>query len=203
MPALEKLLSALLGQAFRQTSHVWLHYVHTHEGSGGWPPHIDGHSNSNRVSVWIPLSDATLANGCMHLIPRHLVPARVAENFLELETVSMEELKVLLQSMRAMPARAGSVLCWDYGMIHWGARVLEPLEPRISLAASFIGEGAEPTAKEPPLLDGRAGWPTFTERLQLIGKAIMTYEKREPLMRRYAPLAEHLRDLTASVGVES
>jgi hypothetical protein len=61
---------------------------------------------------------------------------------------------------------------------------------------SFIGEQTEPTKKEPPLFDVRSDLPTFSERLQMIGKGILTYQSREPLMFRFRELAERLVENT-------
>ena len=191
VPALEKLLSGLLGESYREVlHHVWCHYVLAHERSGGWPPHIDGHRN--RVTVWIALGDATLANGCMYLIPRNLTPQRILGRYKEIDAFTIAELRELLQSSRALPVPAGSVLGWGYDVIHWGASVVEPTTPRISISLEFAGVELE-TASDKiyrPEIDG--GLPSFSMRIKIASNAILDYKKFEPLAIRYAGLAERL-----------
>jgi hypothetical protein len=66
--SLERLVSAFLGEGYKQTSALWTYYVSARKGSTGWAPHVDG-SGDQRLSVWIPLTDATLDNGCIYVIP--------------------------------------------------------------------------------------------------------------------------------------
>ncbi len=190
-PSLRRLLDGVLGAGYRQTSHVWCHYVRPGRGQGGWPPHVDGHRQGKRITVWIPLTDATLDNGCIYLIPRDLIASETAEAFIRTEAVGFSELAELLQGSRALPARAGSVLGWDYPLIHWGAKCARPGEPRISVAVAFLGADTEHTTREPPLIEGGT-LPGFSQRLQLIGKAIETYQRREPWMIRYQELGQRL-----------
>src|SRR5262249_39390234 len=68
-----RLLLSLLGQGFRQNSNVWLYYITPHAGSSGWPPHIDG-NGEQRLTIWVPLTDSTLENGCIYVVPRNLIP---------------------------------------------------------------------------------------------------------------------------------
>ncbi len=120
--SLVRLLGHILGQGYRQTSHVWCHYVRQGRGEGGWPPHVDGFREEKRVTVWIPLGDATLDNGCIYVVPRDLVSREVANGFLNMQTISSADASALLQSSRALPAQAGSILGWDYTLIHWGSK---------------------------------------------------------------------------------
>src|SRR5262249_58094823 len=73
IPAITTLLSATLGRGFRQIPHVWVHVVPPIEGGRGWTPHVDGYQN-DRISVWLALSDATVENECMHLVPKADAP---------------------------------------------------------------------------------------------------------------------------------
>src|SRR5439155_714271 len=84
-----------------------------------------------------PLSDATLDNGCIYLIPRDLIAAETAEAFIRTQTVGFAELAELLQGSRALPARAGSVLGRDYPLIHWGAKRALPRDTRAVVAAAL------------------------------------------------------------------
>jgi hypothetical protein len=199
-PSLVRLLGHILGQGYKQTSHVWCHYVRGSRGEGGWAPHIDGSREDKRITVWIPLSDATLDNGCIYVVPRDLVSPEIAKSFLNMQTISSADASALLQSSRALPAKAGSILGWDYTLIHWGAKCGWPGKPRISIAVAFIASDTEPTTREPPLLDGSGTPPTFAQRLHLIGKGIQTYQKREPLMIRYQEIAQRLLQQSETDG---
>jgi hypothetical protein len=199
-PYVLRLLENILGQGYRQTSHVWCHYVREGRGEGGWPPHVDGFREEKRITVWIPLSDATLDNGCIYVVPRDLVSREIANGFLNMQTISSADASSLLQASRALPAQAGSILGWDYTLIHWGSKCGWPGNPRISIAVTFIASDTEPTKREPPLLDGTGTPPYFAQRLHLIGKGIQTYQKREPLMIRYQEIAQRLLQQSETVG---
>jgi len=198
--SLMRLLGDILGQGYRQTSHVWCHYVHQGRGEGGWPPHVDGFREEKRITVWIPLSDATLDNGCIYVVPRDLVSREIANGFLNTGTISSADASALLQASRALPAQAGSILGWDYTLIHWGSKCGSPGNPRISVAVAFIASDTEPSTREPPLLDGSGTPPNFAQRLHLIGKGIQTYQKREPLMIRYQEIGQRLLQQSGTVG---
>ena len=87
-----------------------------------------------------------------------------------------------------MPAEAGSVLGWHFGIIHWGSTASDGREPRISVAYEFIGRDVTPLAEELPLLEAQSGIPSFQQRLEMIGKALVAYRKFEPRMERYLEL---------------
>jgi hypothetical protein len=190
-PSLVHLLSEILGPGYKQTSNAWCHYVAPNKAWGGWSPHIDGFNMPNRLSVWIPFSDATLENGCMYVVPQYRVPETVGD-FSKLTNVSRAELQALLQGSRALPVQAGSILGWHFQLIHWGSTPGHAEHPRISMAVEFIAGHAEPVNDEEPLFDGCAGVPTFQQRLEVIGKGILEYEDFEPPLFRYRELANRL-----------
>jgi ectoine hydroxylase-related dioxygenase (phytanoyl-CoA dioxygenase family) len=190
-PSLVQLLSEVLGPGYKQNSNAWCHYVAPNKGSSGWSPHIDGYNMPNRLSVWIPFSEATLENGCMYVVPQDRVPETVGD-FSKLTNISRAELQALLQSSRALPAPAGSILGWHFQLIHWGSTAGRAEHPRISMAVEFIAKHAEPINREEPLFEGCAALPTFPQRLQVIGKGILQYERFEPTLCRYRELANRL-----------
>jgi hypothetical protein len=194
-PAVTRLLAAALGPGFMQLPNPWAHYVHP--GTEGWNPHIDGRYGPGKLSLWIALSDATLDNGCMCLVPKTRVPDRIARGWERLKNVSRAELRALLQGSRALPVRAGSVLGWESGIIHWGLSSLPGAAPRISIALEFIRSGIKRQNPGNPFVDPRAELPSFRQRLNMIGRAILSYEEFEPRMLRYLGLA---RRLVSSVG---
>jgi len=199
IPPLVELLSGALGPGYKQNSNSWCHYIPPRSGSAGWGPHMDGFNRSNRLSIWIPLSDATLQNGCMYVIPQHVVPETLRD-FSTLENVSRAELQTLLQGSRAVPAQAGSVLGWHFQLIHWGSTVAQAEHARISLTMEFVGDQAEPKTDEHPLFEGHAALPTFPQRLHVIGKGILDYERFELRLIRYRELAKRLVDRVGRFG---
>ena len=78
------------------------------------------------LCVWMPLTDATLDTGCLHVLPRgadrtwddpdhpdHLRPA-------EREPGGGAAVRFSLADVRALPAEAGSVCAWAGQTVHWG-----------------------------------------------------------------------------------
>jgi Phytanoyl-CoA dioxygenase (PhyH) len=190
-PSLEGLLSVVLGPDFKQNSLIWTYYVSPRQESAGWRPHVDA-GGSERVTIWIPLTDASVDNGCINVIPRNLVPDSLPDNFMQWQGVTTNELGQLLQVSRALPADAGSLLGWHHGLIHWGSRSHgTSTTPRISIAGEFLGNPAIPHRSELPLLN-RMILPTFEQRVHMIGKAIIEYAKFEPLMLVHEELAKAL-----------
>jgi len=189
-PALVRLLSAILGPGYKQIPKIWTHYVEP-EGGTGWPPHTDGAGNPNRVTVWVALSDATLENGCMYFVPKDSAPARIGRNFPRLKTVTQKTMRTLLMNTRALPVSAGGILCWDHSVIHWGSKSIGMAEPRLAISLEFIAGSEKLMSDEIPLLDAHA-LPTFAQRLDAIGKALLAYQKFEPIVIRYTELAKEL-----------
>ncbi len=92
---------------------------------------------------------------------------------------------------RALPVSAGGIICWDHSVIHWGSKSSRMAELRLAISLEFIAESEKPKSDEVPLLDAHA-LPTFSQRLDAIGKALLAYQKFEPLVTRYAELAKEL-----------
>jgi hypothetical protein len=203
-PALKRFLRSVLGREYRQLPRIWCHFIDTAAGNSGWAPHVDGPMDSGRVSLWFPLSDATLDNGCMYVIPKGRVPQ---ETFLKFagrhEGANPHEVRVLLQSTRALPATAGSVIGWEFGLIHWGASVGAAHEPRISFALEFIGPGVPLEQYENGLINPESALLSFEERLRIVGTCIWAYQKFEPRMVRFLDLAERLAVGSAKPPVRS
>lgn len=194
VPSLVRLLSTILGPGYRQKANIWSFHIPTVVGNAGWPPHVDGGESGrqNRLSLWIPLDDATLDNGCMYVLPRRRIPDRIRDPTLWKNALCKTDVKLLLQSCRALPARAGSVLGWDFDIIHWGSRRDAVGKPRVSIAMEFLSAAEKPDEEEQPVFDIEGALPTFAQRLHLIAKAILSYQNFEPLMVRYKDLAERI-----------
>lgn len=188
-PSLARVLSARLGAGYRQSSAIWAHRVDPQRRAGGWAPHVDSGKGIERLSLWIPLADATIDNGCIYIIPADRVPASLPANYLEWTSISVGELQQLLHAVTPLPASRGSVLGWNHALVHWGGQTTGG-HLRISIAVEFLAEAANPLPAELPMFD--SDLPDFTARLRAIGQAIRAYEKFEPLMGRYLGLAARL-----------
>jgi phytanoyl-CoA hydroxylase len=90
-----------------------------HQDKSYWPG-----ANANPViTVWIPLVDSTLENGCLHLIPgTHTKPAVAhgsesysGTKYLELPAAYIERRK---REILALPMRAGSAVLFNDRLIH-------------------------------------------------------------------------------------
>lgn len=190
-PSIVRLLSRKLGAGYLQTAGVWTYHVDPRNQGSGWWPHVDSRNNTERLTIWIPLTDAHVGNGCMYVIPQDCMPCGLSGCYLEWTSVSRQELEILLHSATPLPAACGSLLGWNNSVIHWGGRALEfTASPRVSIAAEFLSEGTIPGSGETPVFD--AMLPDFADRLRVIGQAILAYDKFEPLMRKYRDLATKL-----------
>jgi hypothetical protein len=175
-PQMKKLLTHCLGENYRQKAAAWIHLVRPKLGSRGWSPHVDIHAKEGNplredgaprfLSVWIPLTNATLGNGCMYLLPAD----RAKPGTLDPE-VNMYE---ILHATQAIPMSAGTVGVWRQDILHWGSHAGENAsEPRISVALEF-----QSYAKSNPifgLMAGSAALPTLEARLFFIAKQVSYY----------------------------
>jgi len=194
-PSMVRLVSGFLGPDYRQNVIIWTYYVAPVSGASGWQPHFDSSEGSSRLTVWIPLTDATIENGCMYVIPCDRMPPTLPTAYADFSAVTREEVGQLLQAVKALPAPAGALLGWHHQLIHWGSTSSGHTRPRISIAVVFIAGGSEPKDTELPLLDP-VRLPPFPERLRMIGRAIGAYKEYEPLMHRYAGLGKNLAETT-------
>lgn len=167
---LRPLISHFLGDHFSLLPNFWAWHIPTVEGTSGWPRHrdcegetrfenTDGSQTLMSMSLWLPLSDATVDNGCMHVLPRSWGASDDHQKGLPL------------------PAQAGSVLGWAQDLEHWSGQVKGcATSPRISLSLEFQNAAFAPMAQ--PLLDLDAP-PPFEQRLALIRQQIPKYSHLE------------------------
>jgi ectoine hydroxylase-related dioxygenase (phytanoyl-CoA dioxygenase family) len=185
---------SLLGPDVLQRPHFWMHYVAPYQGSAGWAPHVDS-LKPGRITLWIALSEATLNNGCMYAIPRSTVPDGFIASLESPTTVDWNDACALLQNCRPLPCPAGSMLGWAHDVLHWGAACRHATAPRISLSFEFVSGEEVPSAGSPPLmLVDPLHLPTFSQRLQMISHAILSYERFNPKIACYREVARRLID---------
>jgi hypothetical protein len=207
-PSLVKLLSSALGPGYRLSPRVWAFCVPAEKGAAGWPPHVDGGAGTHttdRMTLWLPLGDATLENGCMVVVPKDRLPEGTPDAFAnDMSRLPPATWRAMLQGSRALPARKGSILGWDFQVIHWSGIVDDAEAPRVSLAVEAFGEDIVPTPSEEPMLDP-GELPGLRERLRAIARGLLSYERFEPAMLRFTGLARRLLeviDQEESSGVE-
>ncbi len=196
-PSFRTLAAEMFGPGCRQSPRVWAFHVGTEDGASGWPPHVDGGHlthTADRITLWIPITDATLENGCLNVVPKNLLPSSLPDEFAnDASGISPKVWRTMLQGARALPAKAGAILAWDFQVVHWSSFCDGAIEPRLSLAVEIIGPSAEPVESELPLFD-LASLPPFEDRLRAISKGILSYQRFEPLTLRYLGLARRILD---------
>lgn len=192
LPELSDLLASQIGAGYAQIPHIWTHVVPAMVGSAGWAPHFDG-PTSGRASIWIALTDATLANGCMHVVSHRRLAGSFATEPIETGMVSLADALRALHGVRALPVTAGSVLGWTFDVLHWGGPCLSPSGARRAVSMEFLAAGASPNPDEMPLLRLADTLPSFLERLHMVATAVLAYEKFEPGLVRYRAVAKQLR----------
>lgn len=155
------------------------------------------------LTVWIPVNDATLENGCMYVVPREF-----DENFDRPEDhghmrsatavrgTSVCKLRFPVNGARALPAQSGSLLVWNGNTIHWGAGCSQYTSspPRKSIAMTFFRRSSAVARRQ---LDGNeAGVPITQEcardmssnrRLALIARSLLLYNQWHTLKSSAVP----------------
>jgi hypothetical protein len=188
---LREIAAALLGQGPLLIPAVAVHYVDV-GGSRGWAPHTDGTQFDDRLTTWVPLTDATLVNGCIYVVPRSEDLDEAMTRFNTVETTHADAV-ALMQRARALPAPAGSVLGWAFDVLHWGSVSLGAPTPRVSVAYEWLGPDGYPEEHELPLLNLDDGLPSLAERLDLIARSILSYDRFDPALLPFEGLAKKLR----------
>jgi hypothetical protein len=96
-----------------------------HRDSLGPDPAVVGGGRPTILTVWIPLTDVSPAESCLYVVPRS------ADDQFQSGAQGVTADSVDLQSIRAVPAAAGSV-------IHWGSRSwADARGPRIAITTYF------------------------------------------------------------------
>jgi len=189
-PSLRQLLADALGEEFKALPQVVVHYVHPGIGAG-WGPHVDFSDRCDRFTIWLALSDATVSNGCMYILPYNRIPQELRKKWASNESLGREEVKKLLHATQTLPVSAGCVLGWEGDVIHWGAHSTDSENPRVSLSVVYIRAEKDPMVDEIPLLSAHTV-PGFPERLISVGNAIRFYQVHVPALRKFSVLGQRL-----------
>ncbi|MFM7022557.1 MAG: phytanoyl-CoA dioxygenase family protein [Flavobacteriales bacterium] len=199
-PSLLKLLPQTLGEGYKAMPHAVVHYVHPETGAG-WSPHVDFSSRDDRFTVWMPISEATIDNGCMYAIAQNRVSPELLQKWINMEDLSHREIKVLLQASRALPIEAGGVLAWESKVIHWGTMSSANVQPRVSLSVVYLRENITPHPDEIPLLLPEAR-PTYAQKMLTVAKAIGYYKAHVLALHKYIEMATKIETMYRSQAEE-
>ena len=133
------------------------------------------------MSLWVPVNDVTLDNGCMYVVPKEFDANFARDGAYEHMQVLTEGslkgqqfLNFPLDVVRPLPAASGSLLGWWGNLVHWGSSCTRrgAADPRASLAFVFRRADAVHDLKQPCLR--RADLPDFSlpDRLLLVHQAL-------------------------------
>lgn len=183
---LSKVMEPVLGKDYKITiAGMWA--WHIAKDGEGFPHHRDMFAKNfledgrpEHLTVWIPFTDVTTLSSCMHVLPTNLDPHFPDD----LHTIEIKN----YSHIRALPAKAGSILAWNANIVHWGSKASKWSEkPRISIAMDFSRADADMDAESlsyaggPDDLNSNFGKElTFEQRLNAIGEAIAFYKARIP-----------------------
>ena len=150
------------------------------------------------LNVWIPINDATLDNGCIHILPREFDPCFARpDDHAHMRAAtgapggkSVCKIRFPLQCSRALPAPAGSLLAWSGNTIHWGSTCSRyaASPPRKSIAMAFRRRDvAQLEGAGPPITQERARAMTMDGRLALIARSLLLYNQWHTLKASVVP----------------
>ncbi|CAN5621585.1 hypothetical protein BH10CYA1_BH10CYA1_42450 [soil metagenome] len=198
---LKQLFEAILGEQYKQVPNFWCWYVDTNKQSKGWGHHRDRPSVNTildtglpaTLTTWIPLTNATPANGCIYIVPSSHDPNYPPG---DLDRRDMHE----LQNIRALPASAGDVLGWTEALLHWGSRSShKATNPRVSI--SFTFQRADQNPFEVPLFEP-SRYQLFNERLGLIAQNVCNYQAQGPTTPEILFACRRLSGLIPTISIQ-
>lgn len=187
--SLHDLLAHILGWDYKALPAFWA--WHIRPGGSGWVPHRDRGRRSLApdgtplsLTLWIPLSEASLQNSCIYVLPSyHDLTYNTAK-----ETVHDTASPMAV----ALPAVPGDYLCWNQALLHWGSKAGPCLSgPRISMSAEFQCGDASPL--DLPLIQPLSSL-TFERRLLLVAVQMLRYRHMHVLSSELQEMAERICD---------
>jgi hypothetical protein len=188
---LHGLLGHNLGPDYSLLPAFWAWHIDPKSDESGWTPHRDrGRMALNpdgtpkALTVWLPLTDATTLNGCIYLVPADRDPTY--------NTPDEDRPRFAHADIRALPAKAGSILCWNQAVLHWGSHSTKRApHPRISMAFEFQRGDIEQLQSVliPPLV-----LPPFRDRLIFTCLQILQYKHMYPLSAQMEAMVQGILD---------
>jgi ectoine hydroxylase-related dioxygenase (phytanoyl-CoA dioxygenase family) len=199
----------------------------------GWTPHRDSYADSDvlfadgspqKLSVWLPLTDATTLNGCMYILPADRDPSygnishtntgsstdtdtgtttsissNNNNNNIDIIDEGGQHWSTFIQDFRALPAAAQSVLMWNFRVYHYGAHSsTRATHPRYSVGVEFTHEEAEIFKDNPHRLNKGTydplTVPGFQERLWLVAKQVQQFSQRGAIAKDVLAFATGVLD---------
>jgi hypothetical protein len=149
LQGLESPFAPVLGEGYRVKADFWVWHVGCGPKHRGWRVHrdavfIDKFGPESHVypdgrprmcTLWVALTDATLANSCMYLLPKSRdAQFKAFMAGLDFHWIQALHARVDPSQARPAPVPAGSVLGWVPYLLHWGGpSSSEAIAPRISV----------------------------------------------------------------------
>ncbi|MBX3190010.1 MAG: phytanoyl-CoA dioxygenase family protein [Labilithrix sp.] len=181
-------LSRATGAPYVLVPDAWAFRVPPGPEHGGWAPHRGTYELSvdrrapDVLNVWIAVTDATIDNSCMFVVPLDRDPAYPGDLGSHLAA---------RDGGVALPAPAGTALVWNANVLHWGGPSTRLARaPRVSITFT-LARGTDRGVVDVARLDHRA-------RLDLVADQIQAYGDRDPTLgaalRRWADVTVGLRN---------
>ncbi len=175
---LREALSHIMGSDYQIMPAFWTWCLMPGKEAVGFPPHRDRgrvslfeDGRAKSLTIWIALTEATAENGCMYLLPADLDP--------QYNTADEQNWSFPYNDVRALPCPAGTIMCWNQAILHWGGRSSKRAQnPRISISLEFQRADVPPFNK--PLLPNDS-LPPFELRMKLIALQVLQYKHLYPL----------------------
>jgi hypothetical protein len=180
-------IKSVLGEKYHKLPDMWAWHIDPAKEERGWNVHRDRHLGTlfddgrpKSISVWIPLTDATVENGCMHVVPAARDPNYYTKSeeiyYSDWEEHFYENDKV------AVEAKAGDLLVWNQQLLHWGgSSTNKDASPRISVSVEFVADYVtrlqnhkEQYPVKPWLNPFHV--PTFDKKAELINTVVLRYQ---------------------------
>ena len=149
---LDNLLKPILGEGYLFIAdEIEAYHIANSDNAGGSPHHrdslmthkaISGDGMPLLVNVWVALTDITPEDACMYVVPAQHDPDYPSNG---IEPDDPHRMRFHPEDIRAVPVKAGSVICWSTSLIHWGGRSSSfANHPRMSFAMYFQSAAVPP-----------------------------------------------------------
>jgi len=191
---LKNIIEPIIGKNLLLIPDFWFYNIKNDDSDSGWSPHRDlqfpnpmnQDGTPKIINLWIPLTDATPLNGCMYMLPASRDPdypkdfsSLLGQDYRSVTHYTPE----MLQSFRALPAKAGSILGWNQIVFHWGSKSSRwAPEPRINYSMYVQRADVKPYDDLAISISGNNNFElTFEMRLGLVCRSIWQYKDTNDL----------------------